>query len=134
MAATFMALDTLAAVKRLRAARFDEDQAEAVTELLREREGALQDDLATKADLALTREALRTEMTELRAELRGEMAELRTMLRGEIAASEQRLRAAIADSRAELLKWFAGVMIAQGLGIVVATVTLTKLLSGTAGP
>lgn len=43
------------------------------------------DQLATKADLALTRADLRSEMAELRTELRTEMAELRVELHQALA-------------------------------------------------
>ena len=45
------AFDTLAAVKALRGAEFDERQAEAITTVVRHAIGADRDELATKADL-----------------------------------------------------------------------------------
>ena len=63
-----MAIDTLKLARRLREAGFNEAQAEAVADAVREgTEGA---DLVTKSDLALTTGELRAEIAALRSDLR----------------------------------------------------------------
>lgn len=39
-----------------------------------------------------------------------------------------RLEARISDSQKELVKWFAGIMIVQGLAVIGGTATLVKML------
>ena len=50
--------------------------------------------------------------------------------KADIEALRFTTKADIEAAKTDLVRWFAGVMIAQGLGVVVATVTLIKLLSG----
>ncbi|MGE0257797.1 MAG: DUF1640 domain-containing protein [Alphaproteobacteria bacterium] len=73
-----MAIDTLKLARRLREAGFNEAQAEAVADAVRE--GAEGADLVTKSDLALTTADLRAEIAALRSELRAEIAALKTEL------------------------------------------------------
>lgn len=94
-------LDTLRLSRRFRDAGVPEPQAEVFADAFREQHEAGLAQLATKADLKAEIEALRPST-----------------------------RAEIEASKADLVRWFAGVMTAQGLGVVVATVTLVKLLPG----
>ena len=80
-----MAIDTLRLARKLREAGFNEAQAEAVADAVRE--GAESADLATKGDLALTTAELRAEIAELRSEMRAEFA----AVRAEMREMEQRL-------------------------------------------
>ena len=80
-----MAIDTLKLARRLREAGFNETQAEAVADAVRE--GTESAELATRSDLALTTAALRAEMAELRSEMRAEFA----AVRAEMRELEQRL-------------------------------------------
>jgi ribosomal protein L29 len=103
-----MPIDTLKLARRLRDAGFNEAQAEAVADAVRE--GAEGGDLVTKGDLALTTAELRAEIAELRSELRAEIAELRSEIAGvqselkaEIAAVRSELKADIAALKTELL-------------------------------
>ena len=114
-----VALDTLAAVKRLKAAHFEEPQAEALAELLREREQLQFMALATKADLE-----------QLASGTKAGLERLASGTKADLERLEHKLRAAISDSQTSMIKWFTGVMLAQGLGIVVATVTIIKLMQG----
>ncbi len=83
-----MPIDTLKLARKLREAGFNEAQAEAVADAVREgTEGA---DLVTKSDLALTTAELRAEIAALGSELRAEIAALGSELRGEIAAVRSR--------------------------------------------
>ena len=95
-----VSLDTHRLVKRLVAVGFSDDQAETVTDVVREGRETELATLATKADIM--------------------------QLRTEMGACEARLTAAIAESRADILKWVIGMLLVQG-GVVV---TLIKLLPG----
>ena len=92
------ALDTLSLTKRLRAAGFTEDQAEAVTDVVREASQADLSVLATKADV-------RSETTSAKAELKAD----------------------ISDTKAEILKWMFGMVGVQTLVILGALVTLLRV-------
>ena len=63
------ALDTLSLTKRLRAAGFTEDQAEAVTDVVREASQVDMSTLATRADLASTKADLKAEISDTKAEI-----------------------------------------------------------------
>jgi|SRR3954465_10648861 hypothetical protein len=95
---TTLALDTLKVSKRLREAGFSEAQAESVTDAIRE--SVTGGDLATRSDI--------------------------TLLRSDLSAAVSTLEAKIADSKAEMIKWVFGAMLAQGALVV----TLIKLLPG----
>jgi Flp pilus assembly secretin CpaC len=100
------ALDTLQTVKRLKEAGFNEAQAEAMTEVLRDnREGTIAD-LATKSDIA----GLKSEIDKLAAESRAEFASVRSemaLLRQEVEAKLASLEARIAASEAKFESKFA---------------------------
>ena len=105
MAAT---LDTLRLSRRFRDAGVPEPQAEIFADAFREQHEAGVAQLATKADIEA----------------------LRLATKADIEAVRLSTKADIEAAKTDLVRWFAGVMIAQGLGVVVATVTLIKLLSG----
>lgn len=63
------ALDTLSLTKRLRAAGFTQDQAEAVTDVVRDASAVDLSVLATKADLAATKAELKAEIADSRTEI-----------------------------------------------------------------
>jgi hypothetical protein len=64
-----VAFDTLEMVKELKAAGFSEDQAEAVTRVVRRSRDIDMSHLATKADLAETRAELKAAIAETKAEI-----------------------------------------------------------------
>jgi DNA-binding transcriptional MerR regulator len=110
-----MALDTLKLARRLREAGFNEDQAEAVADAVREgSEGA---DFAKKHDLDV-----------LRLELRAEIAALRS----EIREMEQRLVARIEAAKTELMsrmvQMILGAVLVNAVAIVGALFAFAKLL------
>ena len=78
-----IAFDTHAHVKRLVGAGMSESQAEAVIEAVRQT-AELPDisNLATKADLLITKSDLQSSIAELRAELTGSKGELRGEIKG----------------------------------------------------
>jgi hypothetical protein len=87
-------LDTHRVVKRLRSVGFTDEQAETVTDVLREAQEAALVDLATKADIAEVKadiEALRAELKNDNAALRTELKNDIAMLRAEMVALEQRM-------------------------------------------
>lgn len=55
-------------------------------------------------------------------------AAARAVLERQEAFDRLATKADIADAKHDLLKWFAAILVAQGLGIVTATVALVKLL------
>jgi hypothetical protein len=97
-------IDTLETSKRLRAAGFDEAQAEALVGMVRDAREADLARLATKDDLVL----LRRDFEQLRTELRGEMGQLRGELTTQIAQLETRLMLRL------------GAMIAAGVAFLTA--------------
>lgn len=99
LAMTAITFDTLTYAKRLRAAGFSEPQAEAQAEALH---AVVDENLATKRDVE-----------QLRCELKGELKQL-----------QAKIDLGLAETKADLLKWIAGLLIFQA-GFIV---TLVKLL------
>ncbi|MGD9616007.1 MAG: coiled-coil domain-containing protein [Alphaproteobacteria bacterium] len=99
-----MPIDALKLARRLRDAGFNEAQAEAVADAVREgTEGA---NLATKGDLALTSAELRSEIAEVRAEVaavRGDMREMEQRLILRITNEITGIRNEIAALKTDLL-------------------------------
>jgi DNA-binding transcriptional MerR regulator len=113
------ALDTLQVVKKLKAAGFSEEQAEAVTQVVRDSQNLDLSNVVTKADLS-------TGLSELRSELKAEIAEFRSAtkaefsdVRSEFRTEFAKIRTEIADTKVELIKWVIGIGFAQA-GLVFA--------------
>jgi len=102
------ALDTLQVVKKLKAAGFSEEQAEAVTQVVRDSQNLDLSNIATKSDLSAG-------LSEVRSELKAEIAEVRSEFRTEFA----KIRTEISDTKVEIIKWVIGIGFAQA-GFVVA--------------
>ena len=100
-----IAFDTHRFVKRLTDSGFTEKQAETLAE---EHVALLNDNLATKADIA----AVQADIEALRLETKADIETLRLAAKADLAAV-----------KADLLKWMFGAMIAQG-GLIVALVKL----------
>ncbi len=123
--------DTLHAAKALTAAGFEAQQAEAITDTIRE---AFTGSVATKADIAGLEAAVATdiaevkaEITEVKAELKADIAAVKAELKADIAA----VRAEISDLRAEVKADIAGIykqLWLVALGIVTAVAAIVKLL------
>ena len=112
--------DTLHAAKALTAAGFEAQQAEAITDTIRE---AFTESVATKADIAGLEAAVTAEIVEVKAEIVEVKAELKTDIaevRAEIAALEMR----VVERFEALYKqiWLVA------LGIVTAIAAIVKLL------
>ncbi len=120
-----LAFDTHKAVIALKQAGFAEGQAEAVVNTMGE---ALDDNVATKADLTETRAALEAKMAVLKADLGADIAAVRT----EMGALKADLGADIAAVRTEMAQEFKALykqLWLMAVGIVGLTVTLLKLIS-----
>ena len=118
-AATIAAMttfDTLTYAKKLRAAGFTEQQAEAQAEGLREAVGA---QLATKSDLKEVEAALRHDLKELESALRHDLKELESALRHEIELVRREVKEVELRLTVRL-----GVMMGIAIGIVAALVKL----------
>ena len=126
----------------LREAGVTEQQARAAVESLSrelDRRWAVRtDDLATRADLDLSKAAFKSDTVELKAELKADVAELRTELKADMAELRAEVKADVAELRTEVkadvaevkadiakvrtemanlkvevIKWVAGLLIAQ---------------------
>lgn len=101
-----LALDTHALVKELRAAGFDDRQAEAVTRVVTTTKEAF--DLATKQDLREAEAALKRDLRELELRL------------------EAKITTAVEGAKAEIIKWMFGVVGVQTLVILGFVLTLLR--------
>jgi hypothetical protein len=130
-------VDTLGIADELaRDGVFSREQAE---RLARVSGRAATEALVTKADLETVTTAIRTEIALLRKDLEQTSADLRkaaeantTLLRRELEANTALLRnefeARLQAMAKELVKWFAGILLAHGIAVIGVTVTLVKLL------
>jgi len=129
-----IAFDTHRFVKRLTDSGFTETQAETLAE---EHVALLNDNLATKADIAelqadieALRLATKADLAKVEAGLKADIAKVEAglarveiELKAEIARGDTGLRGHMETVKADLLKWMFGAMIAQG-GLIVALVKL----------
>ncbi len=109
------ALDTHEVVKTLKAVGFSEEQAEAVTRVVRDSQNIDLSNLVTKADLSVG-------LAELRAEFKSEFQTDSVKVTGEFAkvyGEFAKIRTEMAEMKADIIKWVFGISIAQA-GFVVA--------------
>jgi hypothetical protein len=97
-----MTIDTLEYVKKLEAAGVDRKAAEAHAEALR---GAIEDELATKADIS----RLEASISRLEASTKADSSRLEAGTRADISRVEAKIDSKISELRAEIMKY----MIAQ---------------------
>ena len=112
--------DTLHAAKALTAAGFEAQQAEAITDTIRE---AFTESVATKADIAGLEAAVAADMAEVKADIAEVKAGIATDIaevKAEIAALETRVVERFEALYKQL--WL------MGLGIVTAVTAIVKLL------
>ena len=102
-----LAFDTLKAAKALRAAGFDDAQAEAVIDTVGDAVGG---NVATKADLQELRSEMKADLQELRSEMKADLQDLALRLTHQFESLYKHL-------------W------AMSAGIVTVVVALMKLLS-----
>ena len=116
-----MIFDTHQSVKELIKSGFTEGQAEGQVKLIIT---IIEDKLATKADLKKLEAVLRSDMEKLETSLRGDMQKIEARLRGEMQKMDASLRSdmqtmenklltEILHTRSEIIKWVAGLMVAQ---------------------
>jgi archaellum component FlaC len=105
-----IALDTYEVAKTLRAAGFSEQQAEAVTRVVRDSQNVDLSSLATKLDLA----EVKTEISGIKTEISG----IKTEISG-IKIDIAKVRTEAAETKAEIIKWVFGISIAQA-GFIIA--------------
>jgi hypothetical protein len=101
---TVVAMDTHAVVKELVAAGFTDEQAEAVTRVVRKAQDVDFSDLATRSDLSTTKGDLEKNLAVIKADL----------------------EKSIAETKAEILKWMVGSIGIQTVVIIGAVVALTR--------
>ncbi len=112
-------------IKSLEAVGFHRDQAEAQVQLVID---AMNDEIATKTDMAELRgdmaelrSELRQDMAELRSEFKQDMAELRAEMKQDMAALRSELKQDMAALKSDLLLKLGGLMVG------VSTVGFTAL-------
>lgn len=112
--------DTHKFVKRMTEAGMSEATAEALAD---EHLRLIQGELATKRDLEEFRAATKHDIEEFRAATKRDLAELDKDLRHAIAQVEAGLRLEIEQCKSGLIRWMAGLLIAQG-GVIIAILRL----------
>ena len=98
--------DTLRASQRLREVGFEEEQADAVVDLLA---GDVSESVATKSDIELLRADTKSDIELLRAETKSDIE----LLRAELRALEQRMTIRL------------GGLVAVATGIIIAVIAIT---------
>ncbi|MCJ2073280.1 CCDC90 family protein [Methylobacterium sp. J-030] len=124
---TAVAFDTLRFVRTLREkAKMSSEQAEGLADAIAE---AIQNDLATKTDIAAVRtdvEALRLSTKTDIAMVRTDIEALRLSTKADLREAELRLEAKIEATKGEIIKWVVGSIGFQALVIVGAVVALAR--------
>ena len=101
-------IDTLKLTKRLRGAGFTEDQAEALTEAIKEAQSFAISELATKSDLIQQRSELQEYINNVKAELQESINNVRSELQESINGVRNELQESIGNVRSELQGSIAG--------------------------
>lgn len=110
---------------------------ETVTTAIRTEIGLLRKDLeqasadlrkAAEANTALLRSEFEANMALLRSELESNAALLRNEIKANTALLRNEFEARLQGMAKELVKWFAGILLAHGIAVIGVTVTLVKLL------
>ena len=108
----------------------DEEKARVLAEVVEELESRLipLGELATKGDIEVTKLTLQKEIEQVRLSLqkeieqvRGEVEQVRLSLQKEI----EQVRREVEQVRASIIKWVAGLLVAQ-TGVIVAVITLLR--------
>jgi hypothetical protein len=120
------AIDTLGIADELaQGGVFSREQAE---RLARVGWRAASEALATKSDLENETTAVKTEIALLRKDLEQTGADLASKIEASTALLRNEFEARLQAMAKELVKWFAGIMLAHGIAVIGVTVTLVKLL------
>ncbi len=127
-----LAIDTLNIYSRLKSTGLSEESARGIAEIFRE---TVEENLASKNDLKttesnLTKDLKTTEsnltkyIESVRAELKKDIEQLRSDVTKEIELVRVEFKKEIAESKAGIIRWVAGMLVAQAALIA----TLVKLL------
>ena len=127
-----VAIDTLNIYSRLKSTGLSEESAKEIAEVFRQ---TVDENLANKIDLEqvkselqkeiqLLRSELKKDIQELRSELKKDIQELRSELKKDIEMLRSELQKEIAESKAGIIRWVAGMLVAQAALIA----ALVKLL------
>ena len=127
-----VAIDTLNIYSRLKSTGLSEESAKEIAEVFRQ---TVDENLANKIDLEqvkselqkeiqLLRSELKKDIQELRSELKKDIQELRSELKKDIEMLRSELQKEIAESKAGVIRWVAGMLVAQAALIA----ALVKLL------
>jgi hypothetical protein len=145
---TVVALDTHAVVKELVAAGFTDEQAEAVTRIVRQAQDVDLSTLATRSDLFGTKADLEKNIAavkadleksivsvkadleksvvSVKADLEKSIAAIKAELEKSIAAIKSDLEKSLAETRVDILKWMIGSIGIQTVVIIGAVLALTR--------
>jgi hypothetical protein len=116
-----LAIDTLNIYSRLKATGLSEDSAKEIAEVFRE---MIEENLASKNDLKTTESNLTKDLKTTESNLTKYIESVRAELKKDIELLRAELRIEIAESKVSVVKWVAGMLIAQAAFIV----ALIKLL------
>ena len=92
------------------------------------RRQAAGEDPATRADLETATAAIRSEIVLLRSEWEAKTDLLRSAFEARTDLLRNEFEARLQAMAKELVKWFAGILLAHGIAVIGVTVTLVKLL------
>lgn len=114
------AFDTLKAAKQLRQSGFNEEQAEALSEVFQQIQESHLALLATKSDLSDTKNALITDLASLRNEFKTDLAGVRSELKNEMAEMKSDLteRVTKVEGRLSLVQWMLGFNLALTVAVL----------------
>ena len=116
-----LAIDTLNIYSRLKSTGLSEESARGIAEIFRE---TVEENLASKNDLKTTESNLTKYIESVRAELKKDIEQLRSDVTKEIELVRVEFKKEIAESKAGIIRWVAGMLVAQAALIA----TLVKLL------
>lgn len=132
---TVATIDTLEVVKELRAAGFTEDQAEAVTRVVRRAQEIDLSNLATKPDVTAVKTDLAAlkDVVALKTDVVGVKTDVAALkdsvaLKTDLTILRADLEKSLAETKAEILKWMVSTIGLQTVVIIGAVIGLVKLL------
>jgi hypothetical protein len=129
---TITALDTHEVVKELRAVGFTDEQAEAVTRVIRQSQDIDLSDLVTKTDyqlgLAATKTDLQMGLAATKTDLQTGLAAAKTDLQMGLAAAKADLQIGLAETKSEILKWMVATIGVQTIIILSAVAALGRFV------
>ena len=115
-----IAIDTLSIYRRLKSTGLTEESAQGITEIFRE---TVEENLASKKDLKTTESNLTKDLKTTESNLTKYIESVRSELKKDIEFIRSELKKDIAESKADTIKWVAGMLVAQAALIA----TLVKL-------